>query len=161
MKLTRLYFQSLSAHLQVCPVNFVRTSARSSFSENAIMGDPYHPIGDMPQNWAGAGFIRCILHMLILERGDELHLFEGLPKTWTKPGMETKLNGVCTKFGKVTMKLKINNDGTQAELTMNLEQNRYEKISNVIVHLQGLSGRKDTLRLQPNLIINKIINIKQ
>ena len=35
--------------------------------------------GDMPHNWASAEFIRLVRDLLVLERGDELHLFEGLP----------------------------------------------------------------------------------
>ena len=40
----------------------------------------------MPHNWASGEFIRMVRHMLILERGGELHLLEALPKAWTKPG---------------------------------------------------------------------------
>ncbi|MFA6545723.1 MAG: hypothetical protein WCS99_15000, partial [Limisphaerales bacterium] len=38
--------------------------------------------GDMPHNWAGAEFIRLVRDLLVLERGDELHLLEGLPAGW-------------------------------------------------------------------------------
>ena len=55
--------------------------------------------GDMPHNWASAEFIRMIRHFIALERGQELHLFEGLPPTWIKPGMRTSLKGVYTEFG--------------------------------------------------------------
>ena len=41
--------------------------------------------GDMPHNWASAEFIRLVRHLLVLERGDELHLLEGLPRGWLRP----------------------------------------------------------------------------
>ena len=44
--------------------------------------------GDMPHNWASAEFIRLVRDLLVLERGDELHLFEGLPRgmDWARQG---------------------------------------------------------------------------
>ena len=44
----------------------------------------------MPHNWASAEFIRLAVHLLALDRGQEMHLFEGLPTQWTKPGMVTQ-----------------------------------------------------------------------
>ncbi|MBI2298477.1 MAG: IS256 family transposase, partial [Armatimonadetes bacterium] len=59
-------------------------------------------VGDMPHNWASAEFIRLVRHLLVLERGDELHLCEGLPAKWVEPGMTTRLDRVPTSFGRVS-----------------------------------------------------------
>jgi len=75
-----------------------------------------HFIGDMPHNWASAEFIRLILHLLVFERGDELHLFEGLPKCWLKPGATISINNAVTRFGNFSMKLQVSKDGKTAEL---------------------------------------------
>jgi hypothetical protein len=75
-----------------------------------------HYVGDMPHNWASAEFIRLILHLIVFERGDELHLFEGLPPTWLKPRAELVINKALTRFGEVSLKLKISEDGKIAML---------------------------------------------
>jgi hypothetical protein len=72
--------------------------------------------GDMPHNWASAEFIRLAVHLLALDRGDELHLLEGLPREWTRPGMVTRLNGVCTPFGPLYLELRVADDGKTARL---------------------------------------------
>ena len=61
----------------------------------------------MPDIFNVAEFIRLTSQLLALDRGQELHLFEGLPPQWLKPRMVTKLNGMGTVFGKLTMELKV------------------------------------------------------
>jgi hypothetical protein len=80
------------------------------------MGDQV--AGDMPHNWASAGFIRMLVHMIELDRGNELHLFEGLPKEWLKPGAETRLNGILTPFGPISLTLKVNSKGDADSLNL-------------------------------------------
>ena len=67
--------------------------------EQSLSGEPFRKVGDMPHNWASAEFIRLAIHLLALDRGDELHLLEGFPREWAGPGMITRLNGVATPFG--------------------------------------------------------------
>ena len=43
-------------------------------------------VGDMPHNWASAEFIRLVRHLLVLERGNDLHLLEGMPRGMGTPG---------------------------------------------------------------------------
>ncbi|MFA6546789.1 MAG: hypothetical protein WCS99_20395, partial [Limisphaerales bacterium] len=56
--------------------------------------------------------------LLALERGDDLHLFEGLPHEWLGAGMVTKLNGVLTPFGPLTLELRVAADGRSAALNV-------------------------------------------
>ncbi len=77
--------------------------------------DP-HYVGDMPHNWASAEFIRLILHLIVFERDDELHLFEGLPPTWLKPGAELEIDKALTRFGEVSLTLQVADDGRTATL---------------------------------------------
>ena len=67
--------------------------------EQKPVGKGVEEVGDMPHNWASAEFIRLATHLLELDRGDELHLLEGMPAQWLKAGMVTRLNGVLTPFG--------------------------------------------------------------
>ena len=51
-----------------------------------------------------------------MDRGDELHLLEGMPAQWLKAGMTTKLNGVLTPFGPLYMTVQVDEAGKTATL---------------------------------------------
>lgn len=103
--------------------------------EQNLAGTKYVKVGDMPHNWASAEFIRLAIHLLALDRGDELHLLEGIPSEWLKPGMVTRLKGIATPFGNLTMELQCANDGKSASLRIApLATGSCQKI---IVHLNG------------------------
>ncbi len=117
--------------------------------EQSLRGEKFKKVGDMPHNWASAEFIRLTTHLLALDRGDELHLFEGLPVEWTKPGMVTKLDGIATPFGKLVMELKISADGRSAKLRV--EPLADPSCKKIVVHLSGWAsaGRNAVLELDP------------
>jgi len=94
-------------------------------------GDPF--VGDMPHNWAGAEFIRLTRNLLVLERGSELHLLEGIPRTWLGPGSSTELKSIATDFGPVSMKLEVGAEGKAARLSLTLPAN--EGLKRIVVHL--------------------------
>ena len=103
--------------------------------EQSLKGEKYKKVGDMPHNWASAEFIRLTVHLLALDRGDELHLLEGLPAQWARPGMATRLTGIATPFGKLAMELKVAADGKSARLTV--EPLSDASCKKTIVHLGG------------------------
>jgi hypothetical protein len=84
--------------------------------EQSLLGEKFRKVGDMPHNWASAEFIRLTIHLLALDRGDELHLLEGFPRAWAGPGMVTRLNGVATPFGPLDMTVRADQDGKTAML---------------------------------------------
>jgi hypothetical protein len=84
--------------------------------EQSLKGEKFKKVGDMPHNWASAEFIRLTVHLLEIDRGNELHLLEGLPAQWLKAGMTTKLDGVQTPFGPLHMTLKVDKNGKTAVL---------------------------------------------
>lgn len=108
---------------------------------------PRHFVGDMPHNWASAEFVRLTVHLLALDRGNELHLFEGLPKEWVKPGMVTSLDQIATPFGKLTFSLKVNQSGDAAQLE--IDKLSDPSCKKIVVHLNNWSS-------QPN---NKLIEL--
>jgi len=89
--------------------------------------------GDMPHNWASAEFIRLVRHLLALERGDELHLLEGLPREWIRPGGAVRLRGIATEFGEVSLSLAVSRDGRTARLVV--DPPRRSPPSALVVHL--------------------------
>lgn len=110
--------------------------------EQSLRGAQFKKVGDMPHNWASAEFIRLTIHLLALDRGDELHLLEGLPREWTGPGMVTRLDGVATPFGPLHMTVQIDKEGTKATVSVKpLAAN----CKAIIVHLPDGS----TKRIEP------------
>jgi hypothetical protein len=113
--------------------------------EQNLKTDTYHRVGDMPHNWASAEFIRLAIHLLALDRGDELHLFEGLPYEWAQGGMRTELKGIQTPFGSLKCSLSIDETGKQARLWISpLVSARCEE---VVVHLDGWASDDPEARL--------------
>jgi hypothetical protein len=91
--------------------------------------------GDMPHVSAAAEFIRLAAHLLAFDRGQELHLLEGLPKQWLNPGMTTRLNGLVTPFGPLNMELKVAPDGKTAAL--NISPLKDSECKKIVVHVGG------------------------
>jgi hypothetical protein len=129
--------------------------------EQSLKGEPFRKVGDMPHNWASAEFIRLAIHLLALDRGDELHLLEGLPAAWTKPGMVTKLNGIATPFGALSMELKVAADGKSARL--HVEPLADASCRKIIVHLGNWNGaaKPAVLELDPKQPHDQTIPIEQ
>ncbi len=100
--------------------------------EQKPVGKGMEEVGDMPHNWASAEFIRLTTHLLELDRGDELHLLEGLPAQWLKAGMATRLNGVLTPFGPLRMTLQVDQQGKTATLEV---EPLAANCKSVVVHL--------------------------
>ncbi len=84
--------------------------------EQSLLGEKFRKVGDMPHNWASAEFIRLTIHLLALDRGDEMHLLEGFPTEWAGPGMTTRLSGVATPFGPLNMAVQVDKEGKTATL---------------------------------------------
>jgi len=105
-------------------------------------------VGDMPHNWASAEFIRLVRHSLALERGRELHLFEALPVTWAQPGAVTRLRGVPTSFGPLSLEFRVARDGRTARLK--LDPPRRNPPARVVLHLDPWSSQAGTLELPVN-----------
>ncbi len=101
--------------------------------------------GDMPHNWASAEFIRLVRHLLILERGDELHLAEGVPHAWVVPGKPIRAAGVVTEFGPMRMEIRVAQEGTKA--VVDLDPPRRNPPRRIVLHLDGWSGGRGAVEL--------------
>lgn len=117
--------------------------------------------GDMPHNWASAEFIRLVRHLLVLERGRELHLFEGLPAEWARPGAVTRLRDVLTEFGPISLELRVADDGKTARLRVDPpSRDRPERL---VVHLGEWADRDNpeaTMELPATGSIDREIRIR-
>ena len=86
--------------------------------EQMPVGQGEQIVGDMPHNWASAEFIRLVRHSLILERGNELHLFEGMPAKWASPGAVTRARDIATEFGPMSLEFRVARNGTSGILKL-------------------------------------------
>ena len=107
--------------------------------EQRPVGDKPGYVGDMPHNWASAEFIRLACHLMVLEHGDELHLLEGMPRAWAKPGAKNRLKDIPTVFGPVSLALRVSDDGRKA--TLDMTPPRREPAKRLVVHLESF-GRE-------------------
>jgi hypothetical protein len=113
--------------------------------EQNCRGEKENYCGDMPHNWASAELIRLVRHLLVLERGSELHLLEGLPRAWTKPGSRTRLVEVPTSFGPIDLELTIAADGRSA--VIQVQPPRREAPAKLVVHLEHFGRTARAIQL--------------
>ena len=126
--------------------------------EQLPQGEGTREVGDMPHNWASAEFIRLVRHLLVLERGDELHFLEGMPRAWVQAGGETRLRDVLTTFGPVSLELSVSEDGASAELTIKPPtRNPPQKI---MVHLEGWSKEGGSREFARGEMIHCTVSLK-
>lgn len=115
--------------------------------EQSLKGEPFRKVGDMPHNWASAEFIRLTIHLLELDRGDELQLLEGFPREWARPGLVTRLVGIQTPFGPLNLEVAVSGDGRSARVK--LGELKGLRPAKIVLHLEGLTGQSRTVEL-PN-----------
>ena len=86
--------------------------------------------------------------MLALDRGNELHLFEGLPEEWTKPGMESQLNGIATPFGPLYLNFKVDDSGKYVNIKV--EKLQDEKLEKIVIHQSTWSENSEEIVFDRN-----------
>jgi len=122
--------------------------------EQKPQGQGYEEVGDMPHNWASAEFLRMVVHMIQLDRGDELHLLEGFPVDWARPGLQTYLRGVRTPFGCIDLKVEGTDTGVHIELGFDSADNLPRRI---VVHRKTWGG-KGEFELPPAINIDEWVS---
>ena len=113
--------------------------------EQMPVGQGDQTVGDMPHNWASAEFIRLVRHSLILERGNELHLFEGVPARWAAPGAVIRARDIATEFGPMSLEFRVAKDGTSG--IFKLTPPRRTPPARIVLHLDHWAAQTGTLDL--------------
>ena len=101
-------------------------------------------------------------HLLILERGNDLHLFEGLPAVWAKPGGVNRLKNMPTEFGPTSLELRISEDGRTARLRVDPPTRTQPE--HIFLHLGQWTGSTDpkaVVELPVAGMIEKTITLAQ
>jgi hypothetical protein len=117
--------------------------------------------GDMPHNWASVDFIRLIRHSLVLERGDELHLFEGLPRAWLQPGMVTRMKDIATAYGVVSLTLEVADTGNKASLNMSINTSDHQPPARLVIDNRSFDPDSEKIVLDFQEDINLEIGISE
>lgn len=127
--------------------------------EQKPQGKGNDEVGDMPHNWASPEFIRMVVHMIELDHGNDLHLFEAFPKQWVTAGKITRLKGIRTPFGPIDLTLTVNAKGDAAGLNLKFADARHLP-GNIVICKDGwtVKGGKDTLKGKQ--VVNQIIALK-
>lgn len=114
--------------------------------EQALGGAKPGYVGDMPHNWASAEFVRLAAHLLVFERGETLHLLEGLPRKWTAPGARNEVCGMPTVFGTIGLDLAIAADGRSARLRIRRPVRTPPR--QIVLHLERFDSPVQTVLLE-------------
>lgn len=127
--------------------------------EQKPQGKGNEEVGDMPHNWASAEFIRMVVHMIQLDHGKDLHLFEGLPKQWTKASAKTRLNGIRTPFGRIDLSFEVNQKGDAAKLDLTF-LDKGNLPGKIVVHKESWDPGAENETINASAHITKTISIK-
>ena len=109
-------------------------------------GQKEKQVGDMPHNWASAEFIRMVRHLLVLERGNELHLLHGLPHAWTRPAKQTEMLDIPTSFGPLSLTLEMARKGSS--VTIEINPPRRDPPKKIKVHLEHFQRPVEKTKMQ-------------
>jgi hypothetical protein len=74
--------------------------------------------GDFPTNSAYVGMLKLVISLLADDRGHSMELLRGLPAEWLTPGSRTGVNDLLTKFGRISLDVKISKNGKIASITV-------------------------------------------
>ncbi len=121
--------------------------------EQKPQGKGNDEVGDMPHNWASAEFIRTVVHMIQLDHGKDLHLFESMPAQWARPGAVTALKAIHTPFGRMDLRFAVRKDGKSASLHLAF-LDKTALPENIRIYKKSWLGSDDVQTIQPRSIID-------
>ena len=62
--------------------------------------------GDRQHLWTPVAVVRALRDMMVMEKGDGLHLALGTPREWLGSGQPVGMAGACTYFGAVSYQMQ-------------------------------------------------------
>lgn len=67
---------------------------------------------NMPHNWTGGEVLLLLRDLFVREDGNELVLFEGVPRSWLFPGARFGVENLPTALGEVSFEARVDEGGT-------------------------------------------------
>lgn len=127
--------------------------------EQKPVGKGNDEVGDMPHNWASAEFIRTVVHMIQLDHGKDLHLFESMPAQWARPGAVTALKAILTPFGRMDLRFAVSQDGKTAGLHLAF-LDKTALPEHIRIYKKSWLGSDEVQTVQPRSIIDMEIPLR-
>jgi hypothetical protein len=83
-----------------------------------VFGDERLPqyLGDMPHTWIGAEYILAFRNLFVYEKGDQLILGAGIPRSWVKDRKGIRIRDVPTYFGKISYSMRRTSEGLKVKV---------------------------------------------
>jgi hypothetical protein len=94
----------------------LHTSSAHAFAEIIGYEKRYANNETIPHTWGGVNYALMLRHMLVDERGDELHLLCVIPDWWLEKGREIRAEGLPTDFGEFSLVVRGTDKGVEADL---------------------------------------------
>jgi hypothetical protein len=124
------------------------TTATHGASEQVLPGtrDPVNQ--PQPHGWYAANYVVLLRHMLVRERGDELHLLSAVSPEWLKEGGEIHVTRAPTRFGPLDLHVKRTANGVSIDLAPRF----HTRPGAIVVHvpwcLRDAVGAGEAVRLK-------------
>jgi hypothetical protein len=94
----------------------VHSSASHAFPEGIFQARRFAWSNTIPHVTGASNYALMLRHMLIDERGDELHLLAAVPDWWLVDGQTVDVRRGPTHFGEMNLRVRGTADGVQVEL---------------------------------------------
>jgi len=98
-----------------------------------------------------------VRHMLILERGQELHLLGSMPTVWSRAGDVIRLTDIPTSFGPMSLSVRVAEDGKSGWIK--ISPPGQEMVEKVVVHLEHFERPIWSVRKGGEAILGRTVPI--
>ncbi len=94
----------------------LHTSSAHAFAELIFYERRYANNETIPHTWGSVNYALMLRHMLVDERGDELHLLSAVPDWWLEKGREIRAERVSTDFGEFSFVARGTDRGVEVDI---------------------------------------------
>jgi hypothetical protein len=109
----------------------LHSTAANAFAEVIYFKERRANYDTIPHTWGGCNYALLLRHMLVDERGDELHLLSAVPDGWLDVGREIRVERAPTHFGELTLVVR----GVAAGVEVQLEKPRRTAPKRIVLYL--------------------------
>ncbi|MBI3006400.1 MAG: hypothetical protein HYY49_13470 [Ignavibacteriales bacterium] len=74
--------------------------------------------GDFPTNSAYAGMLKLVISLIADDKGASVDVLRGIPADWLFAGSVIRVNDLLTKFGRVSVKASVSDDGRTGSIVL-------------------------------------------
>ncbi len=109
----------------------LHSTAAHAFAEGIYPARRFAWAHTIPHVTGASNYALMLRHMLVDERGDELHLLSAVPDWWLEAGREIIVSGAPTHFGELTLLVR----GTESGVAVQLKPPRRQPPRPIVLYL--------------------------